>query len=168
MMGDPPFSPKQLAQRWGCSKQLISKMIRTGELPAMRLGQRLVRVPADAVLAYDKLRAERPSARLAGRILKAIAQHPRDGGYVYFMRCRELVKIGYSVQPSIRLAQLQETNPFEITLLGCLPASKQAERALHAEFADIKHDRLAEWFCLSAELLAVIEAITKQEVVGHG
>lgn len=43
------YSPRTLAARWGCSERHIRNMIQRGELAAFRLGQKLVRIPAEAV-----------------------------------------------------------------------------------------------------------------------
>lgn len=43
-----PFSTETLAQRWGCSGELIRQMCRRGELSYFRLGK-LIRIPANEV-----------------------------------------------------------------------------------------------------------------------
>jgi excisionase family DNA binding protein len=43
-----PFSPETLAQRWGCSGELVRQMCRRGELGYFRLGK-LIRIPANEV-----------------------------------------------------------------------------------------------------------------------
>jgi hypothetical protein len=80
------------------------------------------------------------------------------------MRCRELVKIGYSIDPPNRHRQLQAFIPFDLDLIGYLPGSILAERALHAVFASIKAGAIDEWFRHSPALLEAIAAIASQEV----
>jgi excisionase family DNA binding protein len=46
MSDDPPFSPKQLAERWGCTRQFIHKLMRKGEIKAFKLGRLVKRAGA--------------------------------------------------------------------------------------------------------------------------
>jgi excisionase family DNA binding protein len=41
--------PIDLAKRWQCSERHIRKMIESGRLRAFRLGEKLVRIPLEAV-----------------------------------------------------------------------------------------------------------------------
>lgn len=41
-MTDAPFTPKTLAERWGCSRQHIHNLIKQGKLKGFRLGCKLV------------------------------------------------------------------------------------------------------------------------------
>jgi len=52
-----PYTPATLAEEWGCSERLIRNLIGTGELRAFLLGQRLVRIPAEAVEEYIQRRS---------------------------------------------------------------------------------------------------------------
>jgi len=54
MSDDPPFSPKQLAERWGCTRQFIHKLIRKGEIKAFKLGGNLLRIPAEEVRRLEQ------------------------------------------------------------------------------------------------------------------
>ena len=47
-----PDTPATLAEEWGCSERMIRNLIASGELRAFRLGQKLVRIPADAAEEY--------------------------------------------------------------------------------------------------------------------
>lgn len=47
------FTPKQLANRWGCSTQTVRDCIGSGVLPHFRVG-RLMRVPESIVLLHEK------------------------------------------------------------------------------------------------------------------
>ncbi|MGT2444500.1 helix-turn-helix domain-containing protein [Ensifer adhaerens] len=44
-----PFTPKSLADRWGCSDRHIRNMIARGELTAYRLGGKLLRIQPQEV-----------------------------------------------------------------------------------------------------------------------
>ncbi|RMF05027.1 MAG: DNA-binding protein [Alphaproteobacteria bacterium] len=45
----PPYTPKALAKRWGCSVSHVYDMLRRGELDYFVLGKKLYRIPAAAV-----------------------------------------------------------------------------------------------------------------------
>jgi excisionase family DNA binding protein len=64
-MGDPPFSPKLLAKRWGCSPQFVHKLIRKGELKAFKLGEKLLRIPMEEVRRWESQPAVTSSESLA-------------------------------------------------------------------------------------------------------
>jgi len=53
-MGEPPFTAKKLAERWGCSRQYVHKVIRSGELKHFKLGSKLVRVAAEEVARWER------------------------------------------------------------------------------------------------------------------
>ena len=42
-----------VAKRWGTSEKLVRKLIATNELKALRIGHKLIRIPADALAAYE-------------------------------------------------------------------------------------------------------------------
>lgn len=72
---------------------------------------------------------------------------------VYFIREPNsgAVKIGISVKPRMRMAELQCAHAFELELLAYAKGDIAAERALHDEFAA---DRLkGEWFKGSERLM---------------
>ena len=63
----PLLSMGELADYWGCSTDTVAEMVAHGDLPAVRIGPRMVRVrlsDADAVLrpvAVNELAVERVS-----------------------------------------------------------------------------------------------------------
>ncbi|WP_411572541.1 excisionase family DNA-binding protein [Tropicimonas sp. TH_r6] len=50
---DPIYTPRQLADRWGCSVQTVRDTIVGGKLRSFRVG-RLMRIPSDAVLTFER------------------------------------------------------------------------------------------------------------------
>ena len=66
-----------------------------------------------------------------------------------------LIKIGWAVDVSVRLAKLQACSPLALIVLHSEPGNGREERSLHTRFAATR--RHGEWFEDSAELLAYIE-----------
>ena len=54
MTSKKPFTPKLLAERWGCSAQHIRDLIRRGEIKAFKVGKKIVRIPHDEVEQFEK------------------------------------------------------------------------------------------------------------------
>lgn len=76
---------------------------------------------------------------------------------VYFATCRELnaVKIGSSLDPHLRMKEVQVGCPFEVTLEAVFSGGPERERQFHRWFAD---DRLwGEWFKITPEIESLIE-----------
>lgn len=47
------YTPAQVADRWQCSERHIRNMIASGELPAFRLGGKLLRIRAEDVETFE-------------------------------------------------------------------------------------------------------------------
>lgn len=178
-MTEQILTPPELAKRFDCSVDVIKRLVRSHRLPAFWVGRRQFRVKSNTVegcnsLAELERRFLEPTtyiitgaSAIATLIEDGIAGHPRDGGFVYFIRCQDIVKIGYSRDPSRRMRELQSVIPFELEMLGYLTASAKAERALHVSFHPVKHSLLEEWFNLSPDLRAAIEVLVEREAAGH-
>lgn len=65
-------------------------------------------------------------------------------GFVYFLRCGDFVKIGYSENPKRRLLHLQTATPYDFELIGAHKGSREQEQYLHKTFAHLRHRH--EWF----------------------
>jgi excisionase family DNA binding protein len=52
-MSEAPYSPKMLAERWGCTRQFVHKLIREKKLPAFRIGEKLLRIRAEEVHKWE-------------------------------------------------------------------------------------------------------------------
>jgi hypothetical protein len=76
-------------------------------------------------------------------------------GFVYFLRCGDFVKIGFSKFPNIRINHLRTATPYQVELLGKLEGTQAHERALHRYFADVRHTKRHEWFRLTDGIMAV-------------
>lgn len=47
------LTPAMVAERWMCSERHVRNMIATGELPAFRLGEKLLRIRPEDVEAFE-------------------------------------------------------------------------------------------------------------------
>lgn len=54
-----PYSVAQLAERWGCSGNVVRKLINQGQLQFFRIGS-LIRIPAAEVQRYEGTAAPAP------------------------------------------------------------------------------------------------------------
>lgn len=84
-------------------------------------------------------------------------------GFVYFIRCEDRVKIGYSEDPVRRLSKVNADAPFPCELLGWVAADDYPERELHERFAAARLH--SEWFAAIPEILAFIEAARVSKAV---
>ncbi len=94
--------------------------------------------------------------------LSASARKPSDDtDFVYLIRMgrTKMYKIGISNDPEKRLDSLQTASPYKLKLLNIFPADNAtaAEEKLHAVFHGQRKE--GEWFSLTDEQRAVIEAI---------
>ncbi|WP_331758636.1 GIY-YIG nuclease family protein [Streptomyces sp. NBC_01547] len=72
-----------------------------------------------------------------------------------------LVKIGWTNNPSRRLADLQSGSPLALRLLATCEGDARLESALHGHFADRRVR--GEWFDLGDDPVDLVEPIAKQE-----
>jgi Meiotically up-regulated gene 113 len=76
---------------------------------------------------------------------------------IYFVRCREAIKIGLTRDVPWRIANLQSAQPEPLELLLAVTGGRRAEAALHERFAHLRIR--GEWFTAAPELLAFIAEI---------
>jgi excisionase family DNA binding protein len=48
------YSPRDLAEEWGCSARHVQKLIEAKKLRAFRLGEKMLRIPVEAVEEFLK------------------------------------------------------------------------------------------------------------------
>lgn len=90
------------------------------------------------------------------------AQKAGRQGYIYLigegrLADADLVKIGYSVNPEKRIAELQCGNPRVLVLLGKVKGTPADEKAMHAKY--IKDNVLQEWFRYSPTLYCEFQEV---------
>lgn len=80
-------------------------------------------------------------------------------GQIYFARCGDLVKIGYSTNFAQRLETLQVQCPQKIEVLLVIAGSLTEEKALHRRFAASR--TTGEWFTLTDDIRTLIDERSK-------
>jgi hypothetical protein len=73
-------------------------------------------------------------------------------GYVYCITDGTAVKIGYSLKPEARVAELQTGNPRPLRLLATQKGTEADEKALHVRYLHL--NVLQEWFRPTNKLLS--------------
>ena len=81
---------------------------------------------------------------------------------IYFIKCNDYVKIGYSQRISKRLYTLRCANPYPLDVLLCIKGSMRMESYLHDKFR--KYRIKGEWFTLSLEIKSFIKEINSHNV----
>lgn len=86
--------------------------------------------------------------------------------YCYFIGNRQhgVVKIGFSVEPATRIAQLQTGCPYPLELLGKVPGDELIEQGLHRVFSSLRMN--GEWFKLN-HALSYYVALANDEYVAR-
>lgn len=82
-------------------------------------------------------------------------------GWIYFIQSIQggPIKIGWSFNPAVRIANLIPLNPWPLRFLALTPGYAQDEKAMHERF---RHHRLhGEWFADAADLLDLIASLPK-------
>ena len=77
--------------------------------------------------------------------------------HIYFLRCQDSVKVGYSKNPVQRLQALQTANPNPLEFLYSFPSFQHVERIIHQELSE--HHIKLEWFKYNDEVKQYIEDI---------
>lgn len=91
-------------------------------------------------------------ARLARKGLafkdSPIEKEEPENSHVYFMRCGEFVKIGFSSEAVVRIQAIEACTPYPVEVLALLALTRKKackyENELHMRFSDLRHR--GEWF----------------------
>ena len=65
-------------------------------------------------------------------------------GYVYFISSGSFIKIGLAEEPMQRLAALQISNPYQLSIVKSIPGTFKTEKDFHRIFS--KYRIRGEWF----------------------
>src|SRR5262245_43185129 len=81
-----------------------------------------------------------------------------DTGFVYVIHAvgTGRVKIGYSLEPTKRLSDLQTASPFPLELIGMRPGTPDLERAIHQHLH--KYHCVGEWFEIKPDRALIVVA----------
>lgn len=83
------------------------------------------------------------------------ARSAKASGFVYFLRCADLVKIGFSREPDVRARNLGTMSPLGLEMVGLHPGTLQDEAMLHEMFASRRLH--GEWFSWCSDIAEVAE-----------
>jgi excisionase family DNA binding protein len=73
------LTPRQVAERWGCSPRHVRRLCRSGELRAMRLGQDAWRISMEAVETFEQARTSGAASSTSDEGRKAEVVRPVFG-----------------------------------------------------------------------------------------
>ena len=79
---------------------------------------------------------------------------------VYFVRYRDRIKIGYSIDPRDRI----KAHPVD-EILAVVPGGRAAERAFHLQWAHLREN--GEWFRAEPELLEYARSLADEDVLAE-
>lgn len=74
---------------------------------------------------------------------------------IYFVKCGDFIKIGWSASWYARIRRLKVDNPYPIETLLVIGRPEIFEKTMHAEFASLRHR--GEWFKDDPRIRAYIE-----------
>lgn len=125
--------------------------------------------------AYARCINQRPEGKFAGRkiatpevrkSIRKIAEESLDRSeslFVYFIESpiSGAIKIGKSVDPTVRIETLQIGHSEPLVLLAAIPGTSADETAYHKRFKE--HRMRGEWFSPHPDILAEIERINSLE-----
>jgi transcriptional regulator with XRE-family HTH domain len=74
---------------------------------------------------------------------------------IYFIESQGLVKIGFSMEPSLRVSKVQSDSPYPCKLIGAMPGSREDEMMVQQRFQRLRYR--GEWFRLDHELRSFID-----------
>lgn len=98
------------------------------------------------------------AAIMSGRqVTRTPPREARSDGWVYFAQAEgsDRVKIGWALDPKLRLVTLQTGCPAPLKLLAITPGDRCIEAEYHREFAHLRI--VGEWFRLGDELQDCID-----------
>lgn len=113
----------------------------------------------DDFLAGFHLLPHMQPARMAQPAPKPVQEpQPAQGPVIYFARCGEYIKIGFTRgKPQQRLKGLSTANPLPVELVATAPGGQDLERELHQRFSAFHWS--GEWFVFSDQIREYIASL---------
>ncbi len=156
-----------IASKLGVSREAVRKARVRRKVAAWAIGNRLINwsavpIGVDSDCSIAKLIGVPKSTVSRARRRQSITRVGHRNGLIYFFRCGDWIKIGWtSRSPLRRLREIQAYCPFVVVLVGTIPGKAEVdEQALHERFAC--HRGGGEWFQASEELLEYIAGAVTQ------
>lgn len=148
--GDPGLSADQSFCCWpNCWTDIRSGQTR---LPiCWEHGQRVYREVAATYGSFQEMIHDGITERWAEQAASR-ALDPEPQGYVYFIQFQKQVKIGFSINPKVRLNALPHDR-----VIAVVEGTRQDEKRLHAAFKHIR--TVGEWFLAESDLLEFAESL---------
>ena len=85
-----------------------------------------------------------------------------EEGFVYFIQAADgPIKIGFSVEPTIRFVALQSSHATKLTMLGAIHGTQVTEKTIHSELNNARIR--GEWFRPTAEVLRYVASTMSYE-----
>lgn len=149
------------AQGWRCSK--IQEAIEPGHEACEKWTPRESWKPDPPMFC---LRTDKPShdfgvPRYYEPVLPPSKEPAFEVSYVYFIRCGEFVKIGFSSTPNSRRSSIATSSPFAVEIIGLMRGDTQTEKNLHKRFKHLREK--LEWFRLTDEVRMEIKRLCGSE-----
>jgi hypothetical protein len=109
------------------------------------------------------VRVQDQLSTLGDEMIRYAKANPRPDGRthrVYFVRYRDRIKIGYSIDPRERI----KAHPVD-EILAVVPGGRAAERAFHLQWAHLREN--GEWFRAEQELLEYARGLADEDVLAE-
>lgn len=140
------------AKELGVTSKTVKKYCKAGTLHCSKLESGQWRVYRTAL---DQLKAQ--------EIRTHVGTLGPMGPSVYFVRCQEFIKIGWTVDVTSRIQSVQTFVPWALQLIHAqryetVPAAREAESNAHRALAE--HRYRGEWFFDTPAVRAFIDALT--------
>lgn len=81
-------------------------------------------------------------------------------GFIYAMRSEDVVKIGWSKQPELRLSKVNSDTPTVVSLVGYVAATRAQEGELHCLLAPWRISN--EWYRLTGPVAAFVNMLPQR------
>jgi hypothetical protein len=110
-----------------------------------------------------QIRYKRPWDRATQKKKELRKKRADRAPMIYFFRCGDFVKIGWTTDPEARFACVQVCNPSIISLAALMLGGGREEIFLHRAFKEVLHR--GEWFREEGHLAELIKLICDAEPV---
>lgn len=151
---------KRTMQDFAIEHRFLRKLGRRGlveadQIPALYRVWRNTKRPAVEELEEQRLTAD-DAARRWYLGIDIIAAGEAETGWVYFFKCGDRVKIGFSADWQRRFKEIQTASPDKLEVVRVQRGNEAAEARLHEQFRALRVH--LEWFRYEGALKSFLEA----------